>query len=225
MFHRSPTKDVFDQLAEHDDPVDHETAAPAETKSGLEDAEGPEAPDLADTTEATAPDESPVERIRFRRIVRWLAATLGACTFVAAICLVGIFGWQLKQQRDIAAAGQTALSVGRDYSVLLTSIDNQQIDRNFDQVLDGATGEFKDMYSQSAAQLRQLLIDNKAVSHGTVVDAAIKSATKTRVEVLIFIDQSISNSVNPEPRIDRSRIALTMDLVDGRWLASKVDIK
>jgi Mce-associated membrane protein len=92
-------------------------------------------------------------------------------------------------------------------------------------VLDGATGEFKDMYSQSSAQLRQLLIDNKAVSHGTVVDAAIKSATKDKVEVLIFVDQSISNSLNPEPRIDRSRVGMTMERIDGRWLASKVDIK
>ena len=76
-----------------------------------------------------------------------------------------------------------------------------------------------------AAQLRQVLIDNKAMSKGTVVDAAIKSATTTKVDVLLFIDQSISNVVNPQPRIDRSRVAMTMELVDNRWLASKVDIK
>jgi Mce-associated membrane protein len=58
-----------------------------------------------------------------------------------------------------------------------------------------------------------------------VVDSAIKSATKTRVEVLLFVDQSVTNTVNPQPRIDRSRVAITMELVDNRWLASKVDLK
>lgn len=91
-------------------------------------------------------------------------------------------------------------------------------------MLNGATGEFKDMYSQSASQLRQVLIDNKAVSKGTVVDASIKSASKTEVVVLLFIDQSISNIVNPQPRIDRSRVRMTMKLVDNHWLASKIDI-
>jgi Mce-associated membrane protein len=81
------------------------------------------------------------------------------------------------------------------------------------------------MYSQSATQLRQVLIDNKAVSHGTVVDAALKSMTKTKVEVLLFVDQSITNAVNPEPRIDRNRVEMTMELVDNRWLASKLEIQ
>jgi Mce-associated membrane protein len=63
------------------------------------------------------------------------------------------------------------------------------------------------------------------VSHGTVVDAALKSTTKTKVEVLLFVDQSITNAVNPEPRIDRNRVEMTMELVDNRWLASKLEIQ
>ncbi|MFN6548725.1 hypothetical protein ACK4CT_36910 [Mycolicibacterium nivoides] len=68
-------------------------------------------------------------------------------------------------------------------------------------------------------------IDNKAVSHGVVVDSAVKSVTPDKVEVLLFIDQSISNAVNPEPRIDRSRVTIALERIDNRWLASKVDIK
>ena len=35
----------------------------------------------------------------------------------------------------------------RCYAEVLTSIDSNNVDENFRQVLDGATGEFKDMYS------------------------------------------------------------------------------
>ena len=249
MFHRASTKDVFDQLLDEDDdgmsshddstqPSDHVTEpAAADAADEADAAEGAEA--NADAVEAdegpTSDDDSEgaaenavdvgAEPARSRRILRRALAAVGVLLFAAALGLAGFFGWQLKQQDDIAAAGRAALDVARTYAVTLTSVDYQKIDDNTAQVLDGATGEFKDMYSQSAAQLRQLLIDNKAVSHGVVVDSAIKSASASSVEILIFIDQSISNSVNPEPRIDRSRVSMTMTKIDGRWLASKVDIK
>jgi Mce-associated membrane protein len=73
-------------------------------------------------------------------------------------------------------------------------------------------------------QLRQLLIDNKASAHGVVVDSAIQSASKDEVVVLLFVDQSVSNASVPDPRIDRSRIKMTMAYVDGRWRASKVEL-
>ncbi len=159
-----------------------------------------------------------------RRSARIAARATGCLIFVVALGLSGFLGWQLKQRQDTANAAHAALNVARDYAVVLSSIDTNEIDKNFAQVMDGATGDFKNMYSQSSAQLRQLLIDNKAVSHGLVVDAGVKSASPSQVEVLMFIDQSVSNSVVPEPRIDRLRMTMTMQLIDGRWLASNVEI-
>jgi len=80
------------------------------------------------------------------------------------------------------------------------------------------------MYAASSEQLRQLLIENKAAAHGTVVESAVKSATKNKVEVLLFVDQSVSNKASPQAKIDRSRIVMTMEKVNGRWLAAKVDM-
>ena len=80
------------------------------------------------------------------------------------------------------------------------------------------------MYSQSSVQLRQLLIDNKASAHGVVVESAVQSASKDKVVVLLFVDQSVANANVPDPRIDRSRIKMTMENVDGRWRASKVEL-
>ena len=231
MLNRSATKDVFEQLLQEDrfNVGLHDEDAAEVAEALLPDDEDA---DEAEVAEALNPDgdvehtaTSRRETSRRRRWLRRIGALVGALLFVAAAGLAGFFGWQLKRHNDVAAAGHTALDIATTYAVTLTSIDNQKIDEDFARVLDGATGEFKDMYSQSSTQLRQLLVDNKAVSHGTVIDAAVKSATKDKVEVLIFVDQSISNSVNPDPRVDRSRIGMTMERVDGRWLASKVDIK
>jgi Mce-associated membrane protein len=210
------SSDVFDMLRLRDDRPDTEEANSAAEDEAAEATEDEPDDDAAHETPAVS---------RSRRLLRRSIVVAAGILFVAALGLSAFLGWQLKQQHDTAAAGRAALAVARSYAVTLTSVDTKDIDHNFAQVLDGATGEFKDMYSQSATQLRQVLIDNKAVSNGTVVDAAIKSTTKTKVEVLLFVDQSISNVVNPEPRIDRNRVEMTMELIDNRWLASKLDIQ
>jgi Mce-associated membrane protein len=242
VFNRTNAKrDVFDMLLARNDLPDTEKAKCAPEDEAAEATEPP-APDdddpgheipadeAAEANEEPAPDdddpghETPAAS-RAHRLLRRSIVVVAGILFVAALGLSTFLGWQLKQQHDTAAAGRAALAVARSYAVTLTSVDTKNIDQNFAQVLDGATGEFKDMYSQSATQLRQILIDNKAVSHGTVVDAALKSTTKTKVEVLLFVDQSITNAVNPEPRIDRNRVQMTMELIDKRWLASKIDIQ
>ena len=219
-FKRPNANDVFNRLDElEDDPPEAEITTNTPEVDPTAEADEAAAHGPGDTAAKAAPIS------RRRRLLRRVAAAATALVFVAALAATAYLGWQLKQRNDTAAAGRAALAVAQSYAVTLTSVDTNTIDQNFNQVLNGATGEFKDMYSQSAAQLRQVLIDNKAMSKGTVVDAAIKSATKTKVEVLLFIDQSISNVVNPQPRIDRSRVAMTMELIDNHWLASKVDIK
>jgi Mce-associated membrane protein len=63
------------------------------------------------------------------------------------------------------------------------------------------------------------------MSKGTIIDSAVKSGSKTKVDVVLFVDQWITNVASPQPRLDRSRVAMTMELIDGRWLASKVELK
>jgi Mce-associated membrane protein len=155
-----------------------------------------------------------------KRAVRWAAAVAVA----AVVAVAGFEGWLLYQQHQQDVAAEQALDAATKYAVVLTSIDTDALDQNFTEVLDGSTGEFKEMYAKSSTQLRQLLVDNEAAAHGTVIDAAVKSATRDKVEVLLFVDQSVSNLAVPDPRIDRSRIKMTMEKVDGRWLASKVEL-
>lgn len=143
---------------------------------------------------------------------------------VASLAVSGLLGWKQWQEHQVQQAGRQALQAAITYAQVLTSIDSTNVDQNFKDVLDGSTGEFKDMYSQSSVQLRQLLIDNKATAHGVVVDSAIQSESTDKVVVLVFIDQTVTNMAVPDPRIDRSRIKMTMEKVDGRWLASKVQL-
>ncbi|MGV0069326.1 tetratricopeptide repeat protein [Mycobacterium colombiense] len=155
---------------------------------------------------------------------RYLRRSVLPTLLVAALAVSGFLGWRQWQDHQLKVAGEQAQQAAIAYAQVLTSIDSNKVDENFKQVLDGASGEFKDMYTQSSVKLRQLLIDNKATAHGVVVDSAIQSESTDRVVVLLFIDQTVTNTAAPDPRIDRSRIKMTMQKVDGRWRASKVQL-
>lgn len=144
--------------------------------------------------------------------------------WVAALVGAGFFGWKFWQQHQLDQAREAAQRSAVSYAQVLTSVDSNNVDDNFKQVLDGATGEFKDMYSKSSVELRQLLIENKASAHGVVVESAVQEASKDRAVVLLFIDQSVANTKLPDPRIDRSRMKMTLEKVDGSWRASKVEL-
>ncbi|MGA5461689.1 DUF3329 domain-containing protein [Mycobacterium sp. NPDC050041] len=169
--------------------------------------------------EEEAADVPPERRWRRRLLVGTVAAIV-----VASLAGCGYLGWTVWQDRAATRAGEQAREAAVAYAQVLTSIDANKVDENFDQVLDGATGEFKDMYSQSSMQLRQLLIDNKATAHGVVLESAVQSQSKDRVVVLLFVDQSVTNTSMPDPRIDRSRIKMTMEHIDGHWRTSKVEL-
>lgn len=204
-----------------------------ETETGAEN-ETPDVEDSDDAGDSTDEDDIPfggkrrTKRASTGRAKRPWRQYLrrGALPLILVISLAvnGFLGWQQWQKHQLDQAGEQAQQAAVTYAQVLTSIDSNNVDENFRQVLDGATGEFKDMYTQSSVQLRQLLIDNKATAHGVVVDSAIASKSIDKVVVLVFIDQSVTNMAAPDPRIDRSRIKMTMEKVDGRWRAAKVQL-
>jgi Mce-associated membrane protein len=80
------------------------------------------------------------------------------------------------------------------------------------------------MHADSTPRLRRLLIDHKATARGHVTESAVKSATRNKVVVVLLVNQAVRNKDNSEPVVDRSRIRMTMEKNDRRWLASKVEL-
>lgn len=205
------------EIAESEAAADDEAEDEAET-DGEKKADAPEVK-KAEPEAQSEPGEAEKPAWRRRVLVGVVVAV-----FIAALALSGFLGWKVWQADQLSQASKQAQDAAVSYAQILTSIDSNKVDENFNQVLAGATGEFKDMYSQSSMQLRQLLIDNKASAHGVVVESAVQSAGMDKVVVLLFVDQSVSNTTVPDPRIDRSRIKMTMEKVDGQWRASKVEL-
>jgi Mce-associated membrane protein len=201
--------------------ADPESVAAEPSPTVAEPAEVAEpAVPVAEPAEAAASDGTQAPRRRPATPVLVLSALL-ALAVVAATT----FGVLLERRSAADRAGAEALATAQAYAVTVTSYDYQNLDRNFADVLDGATGEFKDQYSGASRTLRQLISGAKTTSKGTVVAAGIRSASTDQVEVLLFVDQVITNAMTPQPKIDRTRVVMTLTPHDGRWLVGKLDLQ
>jgi len=78
---------------------------------------------------------------------RYLRRSALPALLVAALAVSGFLGWRQWQDHQSKVAGEQAQQAAIAYAQVLTSIDSNKVDENFKQVLDGATGEFNDMYT------------------------------------------------------------------------------
>lgn len=164
-------------------------------------------------------EENP-KRIRGRH---W-ALTAAAIAAIAIVALAAIIGRLYEEQRIEEQSSREALAAAQEFANVMINVDSAKLDESSNKTLERSTGDFKQKYSESSTTLRQVMIENKAKATGVVVDSAVKSAAPDKVEVLLFIDQAVSNVAIPDARMDRSRVQITMQKVDGRWLASDVEL-
>lgn len=167
-----------------------------------------------------APADTPGPAGRGPRPVLLVAAVALVLALAASVAL----GWELSRRAALDTAQAEALATARAYAVTVTSYDHRDLDRNFADVLDGATGEFKDQYAGASAALGQLINEARATAAGTVVDAGVRAAGTDEVEVLLFVDQTVSNALTATPRVDRSRVLMTMTRQGDRWLVSRLEL-
>ena len=189
------------------------------------DLKEPELVDDEEVEEVEAEAEPAREKKAPRRVRLSVPVAFGlSVLLVAAIGAAVTFGLLLKAKSDTDAAASEALNTARSFAVTLTTYDYNNLDKNFADVLDGATGDFKNEYTGGSSTLRQLLQQAKATSRGTVLDAGVKSASTDRVEIVLVANQVVTNAAikEGETRVDRSRFLMVMENHDGRWLVSSV---
>ncbi|MGW5647844.1 hypothetical protein ACWEV3_30395 [Saccharopolyspora sp. NPDC003752] len=143
---------------------------------------------------------------------------------VVILGAVGYLGWQLLQERSAAQARSGALEAARTYATDLSTYDFNELDRNFAAVTANSHGQFAEQYKQISAGLTELIKQNRAVSHGSVLSAGIVESDQQRAVVALFVDQQITNVNTPQPRIDRNRMQMTLVQVDDRWLIDDIKL-
>jgi Mce-associated membrane protein len=83
----------------------------------------------------------------------------------------------------------------------------------------GLTARFRPSYvSTTTSSVSAAATKYHAVSTAAVTAAGVSAASATSATVLVFADQTVTNTQLAHPRLDRSRIKVAMLKVGGKWL-------
>lgn len=115
------------EIAESEAAADDEAEEEAESVGGEKKADEPEVKKAEPEAQAGKP--------AWRR--RVLVGVVIA-VFVAALALSGFLGWKVWQADRLSQASKQAQDAAVSYAQILTSIDSDKVDENFNQVLAGA---------------------------------------------------------------------------------------
>jgi len=156
-------------------------------------------------------------------IPRWMAAGLAFLTLALAVVLL-VTLMALGSSGAQASARTSALSAARAYAVDLAGYNYRDLGRDFGVVVAHSTPSFRRNFTQSSDALKATLTQYHATAQAKVVSAGVVSATTARAVVLVFLDQTISNSTQSSATTDQSEVEITLVDSGGRWLIDQVQL-
>jgi hypothetical protein len=179
----------------------------------------------------------PSRRLHPGVIVSIVLAVLLVGTAVAGIAAVGIVRSDANTQakraddlqgklneagpgeqvrKDVLAAAQT------DVAVLFT-YDYRKLDDYAAATKKVTTEKFGAEFAQTVTAIRPQQLSQQAVAKAEVKDAAVKDATADTAHVLLFVDTTTTSKELKTPSVQRTRVQLTLQSVNGQWLVDGVE--
>lgn len=169
---------------------------------------------------ALATHAAPVRRGRLASLARpvpMLVLALAASLLFSAFLLLRDSAGSSDERQELVAVAET-------YAVNLTTYDHARLDEDFARVMEVATGQFRTEYEVAQQSLRELIVKFRGKATGTVLARAVLGLDDGKGEVLLFVDQTVTNSNTEQPKIDRLRMRMGLEKQSGRWMINKLDL-
>ena len=181
--------------------------------------------------------EAPAPTASRREAGRRVSATkvLSGALVVVVVAALAYSGFELSRQhgrinrlQSQADLQASALAAAKTYGVYLSSYNYGNLtgpSAPWTEVDNHATASFRRDFDSTRANLTALINDYKATAVGTVVQAAVSSATPSRAVALLFIDQKITNTAQkPGTTVQPLRVELVMARQNGKWLIDQLQV-
>ncbi|MFI5430110.1 hypothetical protein [Aeromicrobium sp. UC242_57] len=139
-----------------------------------------------------------------------------------AVAASGLFAWRSAANDDAVALAKTrdtVLMTARQHIVTLNSLDYRKVDEGLKGWAAVTTGTLNDQLAQVDQENRQLLADQKKISVGKVIDAAVTSLDDTTATVIAAVEITVTDDAKPdaEPTVKRNRFSADLVKVKGEW--------
>jgi len=151
------------------------------------------------------------------------AIGVGLAVVVALAALVGWFEYLAYTSHQRADRRAEYISAGTQEAVNLTTVDWQQPDKDVQRILDGATGQFYDEFSQRDQPFVDVVKQTQAKTVGSVTAAGLESESPDSANVLVAVNVKTETAAQPKPSPRNWRMRLIVQRVSGQLKVAKVE--
>ena len=135
---------------------------------------------------------------------------------------------KVRDQNSQNSLRSSALKAASAYGIYLSSYDYKNLNgpnSAWANVESHATAKFRADFASTSANLAKLLNQYNATATGQVIAVGITSVTGSKAVALLFIDQTVTNTVQkPNSVTQPLRVQLTLARQNGRWLIDALQV-
>ncbi|WP_433615056.1 hypothetical protein ACQP2P_10430 [Dactylosporangium sp. CA-139114] len=145
-------------------------------------------------------------------------ALLAAIAVALGVAGAGWYNADEHHRRDVAVRQSTAAANAAAQAIF--SYDYRSFDASVANGKGFTTGDFADEYAQTTAALKSNAVAEQAIVRASVSATGVVTATASRVELLLYVDQYRRNANITGEKVDQNRVVLTMIPIAGAWKVS-----
>lgn len=155
--------------------------------------------------------------------MRIAVVAAAAVLAVLAAALSAVAAERASHRHALDRARENAVAAANSSVATVLSYDYRHLAADFKKAEGLLTERFRKKYDKTtAAAVEPLAAKYKAQSSAQITAAGTVSVDVDRVVVLVFVDQTVTNSQLAAPRLDRSRINVTLVRQGDRWLIDQL---
>lgn len=176
------------------------------------------------TDETAPPDEvglpGPGVQKREPWVLGWVLLALGLVVAISG----SVAWWTAAQSEDLqlARTRDAVLIAATSDIATLNSLDYREVDAGLDGWEAVTTGTLHDQFAGLDAKDRELLADQRKISKGRVVEAAVLRVDGGTAEVIASVETTVRDGedADAEPVVKRNRFTATLERSGGTWKVS-----
>ena len=152
-----------------------------------------------------------------------MGAFVALLVVVGASAVAGFLVYQNRSDDDAKRSADAAKDAACAFARTATTYDYDKWDTYQKALDDGSTGDLKTQFHDSLPTLQSAIAAQQSHSRATDAQCFLKTADQNRAEVATIVTQAMTSTVQPTEKSNQTSILFTMEFVDGRWLAAKMD--
>jgi Mce-associated membrane protein len=135
----------------------------------------------------------------------------------------GLAGGTAASANDQNQERTAVLAAARQEVLSIISISSGSLSSDLSRIAAGATGDFKTEVTSQKSSFSTIIKQQKVTSSGSIAAAGVESVKGDKATVLVAATATVKNTQSPKGAARDYRMQVTLQKVNGHWLAAQME--